>query len=154
MMSKGVVEDDVIAKLWQVYSKPASALPPSSPSRARADPRRLLAFRSGSDKAIPKFQRRGAIIVLGMFAGPKPEVVADHVETLLKIGLGPHGKVRLLRSSREMGLKADLEINQRLTSSSPSTLALLSVEWLVASRRSRVSFLPCAEHPATSRADS
>ena len=29
-----------------------------------------------------------------MFAGPKPEVVADHVETLLKIGLGPHGKVR------------------------------------------------------------
>lgn len=28
-----------------------------------------------------------------MFAVPKPEVVADHVETLLKIGLGPHGKV-------------------------------------------------------------
>ncbi|ORY92830.1 non-SMC mitotic condensation complex subunit 1-domain-containing protein [Leucosporidium creatinivorum] len=69
MMSKGVVEDEVIAKLWQVYS---------------------------SERAIPKFQRRGAIIVLGMFAGPKPEVVADHVETLLKIGLGPHGKLDLV----------------------------------------------------------
>jgi condensin complex subunit 1 len=50
--------------------------------------------RVGTAKDIPRFQRRGAIIVLGMFAAPKPEVVADHVETLLKIGLGPHGKVR------------------------------------------------------------
>jgi condensin complex subunit 1 len=47
----------------------------------------------GTDKGIPKFQRRGAIIVLGMFAAPKPEVVAEHVDILLKIGLGPHGKV-------------------------------------------------------------
>lgn len=70
MMAKGVVHDDVISKLWQVY---------------------------GTNKEIPRFQRRGAIIVLGMFAAPKPEVVADHVETLLKIGLGPRGKVSPLR---------------------------------------------------------
>lgn len=49
----------------------------------------------GTSKEIPKFQRRGAIITLGMFAQPKPEVVADHVETLLKIGLGSLGRVRL-----------------------------------------------------------
>ncbi|SGY44625.1 BQ5605_C001g00183 [Microbotryum silenes-dioicae] len=69
MMSKGVVEDDVIAKLWQVYS---------------------------TDKSIPKFQRRGAIIVLGMFAAPRPEIISEHVETLLRIGLGAHGKLDLV----------------------------------------------------------
>ncbi|KAL7340777.1 condensin complex subunit 1 [Rhodotorula toruloides] len=69
MMAKGVVDDQVITKLWQVYS---------------------------TSKDIPKFQRRGAIIVLGMFAQTKPEVVADHVDTLLKIGLGPHGKQDLV----------------------------------------------------------
>jgi hypothetical protein len=56
-----------------------------------ADVQRTLS--PGTDKTIPKFQRRGAIIVLAMFAKPKPDVIADHVETLLKIGLGPHGKV-------------------------------------------------------------
>ncbi|GAA5928884.1 condensin subunit YCS4 [Sporobolomyces koalae] len=69
MMSRGVVEDDVILKLWQVYS---------------------------TSKDIPKFQRRGAIITLGMFAQPKPEVVADHVDTLLKIGLGSLGRADLV----------------------------------------------------------
>lgn len=48
---------------------------------------------TGSTKDLPRFQRRGAIIALGMFAAPKPEVVAEHVETLLKIGLGPYGRV-------------------------------------------------------------
>ncbi|GAA6061284.1 hypothetical protein JCM10212_004690 [Sporobolomyces blumeae] len=69
MMSRGVVDDEVVTKLWQVYSTP---------------------------KDIPRFQRRGAIITLGMFAQPKPEVVADHVETLLKIGLGPRGRSDLV----------------------------------------------------------
>ena len=63
-----------------------------SPSSSRAS--RLTLFSLGTPKEIPRFQRRGAIIVLAMFAAPKPEVVAEHVETLLKIGLGPHGKVR------------------------------------------------------------
>ncbi|GAA5885058.1 hypothetical protein JCM16303_006383 [Sporobolomyces ruberrimus] len=69
MMSRGVVDDEVINKLWQVYS---------------------------TSKEIPRFQRRGAIITLGMFAQPKPEVVADHVETLLKIGLGSLGRADLV----------------------------------------------------------
>lgn len=69
MMAKGVVEDDVVTKLWAVYS---------------------------TNKDVQRYQRRGAIIVLGMLAAPKPDVVADQVETLLKIGLGPHGKADLV----------------------------------------------------------
>ncbi|KAM0749558.1 hypothetical protein T439DRAFT_315829 [Meredithblackwellia eburnea MCA 4105] len=69
MMAKGVVSDEVITKLWAVYSTP---------------------------KDIPRFQRRGAIIVLGMFAAPKPDVVSENIELLLKIGLGPHGKADLI----------------------------------------------------------
>ena len=55
-------------------------------------------YLSGTSKEIPRFQRRGAIITLGMFAQPKPEVVADHVETLLKIGLGSLGRVKFFFS--------------------------------------------------------
>ncbi|GAA5829706.1 hypothetical protein JCM3766R1_001272 [Sporobolomyces carnicolor] len=69
MMSRGVVDDEVINKLWQVYS---------------------------TSKEIPRFQRRGSIITLGMFAQPRPEVVADHVDTLLKIGLGSLGRADLV----------------------------------------------------------
>ncbi|KAK4702260.1 condensin complex subunit 1, partial [Phenoliferia sp. Uapishka_3] len=69
MMAKGVVDDAVISKLWKVYS---------------------------TSKDIPRFQRRGAIIVLGMFAAPNPTVVSENIELLLKIGLGPHGKADLI----------------------------------------------------------
>lgn len=42
---------------------------------------------------MPKPQRRGAIIILGMLALAKRSVVTDRVDTLLRIGLGPFGKV-------------------------------------------------------------
>ena len=48
----------------------------------------------GTDKDISRQQRRGAIIILGMIAGAKRQIVTDCVDTLLKIGLGPRGKVR------------------------------------------------------------
>ena len=67
LMNENAVHDDVIARLWQAYS---------------------------SSKDIPKEQRRGAIIVLGMLATAKPEVASAHLDLLLKIGLGQHGKVR------------------------------------------------------------
>lgn len=66
MMLDGGVHPDVINKLWQVYS---------------------------TEQEIPKAQRQGAIIILGMLAVAKREIVADRVEALLKIGLGPHGMV-------------------------------------------------------------
>ena len=47
----------------------------------------------GSDKQLPKEQRRGAIIILGMLALAKRHVVTDRADVLLKIGLGPLGKV-------------------------------------------------------------
>jgi hypothetical protein len=69
MMERGYVHEDVIYKLWEVYS---------------------------TSKDIPKQQRRGAIIVLGMLAAPRPNVVADNLDKLVAIGLGPIGKVSTL----------------------------------------------------------
>jgi hypothetical protein len=48
----------------------------------------------GTDKDISRQQRRGAIIILGMIAGAKRQIVTDRVDTLLKVGLGPRGRVR------------------------------------------------------------
>ncbi|KAK3804526.1 MAG: LOW QUALITY PROTEIN: non-SMC mitotic condensation complex subunit 1-domain-containing protein [Benniella sp.] len=59
------ISDEVVEKLWQVYSH---------------------------NKEIPNQQRRGAIIILGMLAKAKPDIVAQKIETILKIGLGKHGK--------------------------------------------------------------
>ena len=53
---------------------------------------RLISSFAGTSKGIPRAQRRGAIIILGMFAIPKPEMVQDHIEDLLKVGLGPLGR--------------------------------------------------------------
>jgi hypothetical protein len=53
----------------------------------------LFNFFPGSEKPLPREQRRGAIIVLGMLAVANRTVVSERVETLLKTGLGPFGKV-------------------------------------------------------------
>ena len=54
----------------------------------------LSESRPGTDKDISRQQRRGAIIILGMIAGAKRQIVTDRVDTLLKVGLGHRGKVR------------------------------------------------------------
>ncbi|KAF9919096.1 Condensin complex subunit [Lobosporangium transversale] len=59
------ISDEVVEKLWQVYSH---------------------------HKDIPNVQRRGAIIILSMLAKAKPGIVSQKIETILKIGLGKHGK--------------------------------------------------------------
>ncbi|KAG8948308.1 Condensin complex subunit, partial [Tulasnella sp. 419] len=69
MMVDGQIHPDVTKKLWHVYSV---------------------------DKEIPRCQRRGAIIILGMIALAKKEVVTERLETLLRIGLGPLGKADLV----------------------------------------------------------
>ncbi|KAG0342692.1 Condensin complex subunit [Podila horticola] len=66
--SEITISDEVIEKLWQVYSH---------------------------QKEIPNPQRRGAIIILGMLAKAKPDIVAQKIEVILKIGLGKHGKADL-----------------------------------------------------------
>ncbi|THG99612.1 hypothetical protein EW026_g2781 [Hermanssonia centrifuga] len=68
MMEDGQIHSDVIGKLWQVYS---------------------------SERPLPRAQRRGTVIILGMLALARRSVVADRVDTLVKIGLGSRGRVDL-----------------------------------------------------------
>ncbi|KAK4160517.1 putative condensin complex subunit 1 [Cladorrhinum sp. PSN259] len=69
MMKQGMIPDIVMAKLWQVYGV--------------------------QKREISKKQRRGAIIVLGMLATASPEIVVGEMETMLRTGLGAHGRADL-----------------------------------------------------------
>ncbi|KAK3346397.1 condensin-like protein [Lasiosphaeria hispida] len=69
MMKGGMIPDIVVAKLWQVYGV--------------------------QKREISRTQRRGAIIVLGMLATASPEIVVGEMETMLRTGLGPHGRADL-----------------------------------------------------------
>ncbi|KAH9963997.1 non-SMC mitotic condensation complex subunit 1-domain-containing protein [Lactifluus volemus] len=69
MMDDDQIHSDVVTKLWQVYS---------------------------SERPLPKQQRRGAMIIIGMLALARRSVVQDRVDVLLKIGLGPVGKADLI----------------------------------------------------------
>ena len=64
METEDMIHPDVVRKLWQVYEV---------------------------QRPIPRAQRRGAIMILSMLASARREIVADHIDTLLKIGLGPLG---------------------------------------------------------------
>lgn len=66
MMKGGMIPDIVVAKLWQVYGV--------------------------QRREISRTQRRGAITVLGMLATASPEIVVGEMETMLRTGLGPHGR--------------------------------------------------------------
>ncbi|KAJ8082013.1 condensin complex non-SMC subunit Cnd1 [Marasmius tenuissimus] len=68
MMEENSIHHDVINKLWQIFEKP---------------------------RQLPKEQRRGAIIVLGMMALAKRSVLTDRVDAMLKVGLGALGKADL-----------------------------------------------------------
>ncbi|KAJ5162438.1 hypothetical protein N7492_007830 [Penicillium capsulatum] len=70
MMKAGHISEEVIAKLWQVYSV--------------------------QKKEISRTQRRGAIIVLGMLALADPEIVVKEIEAMLRIGLGGFGRSDLV----------------------------------------------------------
>ncbi len=66
MMKEGHVSELVLTKLWQVYGV--------------------------QKQEISKSQRRGAIIVLGMLAMAKPDIVVKEMSTMLRIGLGSLGR--------------------------------------------------------------
>lgn len=53
----------------------------------------MLTCSEGSERPLPRIQRRGAVIILGMLALAKRSVVADRVDVLVKIGLGKLGQV-------------------------------------------------------------
>ncbi|KAI5776835.1 armadillo-type protein [Geopyxis carbonaria] len=66
MMNDNHISDLVVRKLWAVYGS-----------------------RGGE---VPRPQRRGAVIVLGMLALADPEIVVKELETLLRVGLGSLGR--------------------------------------------------------------
>ncbi|ROT37807.1 condensin complex component cnd1 [Sodiomyces alkalinus F11] len=66
MMKAGMIPELVVTKLWQVYGVQKREISPK--------------------------QRRGAIIVLGMLATASPEIVVGEMETMLRTGLGAHGR--------------------------------------------------------------
>lgn len=66
MMKGGMIPEVVITKLWQVYGV--------------------------QKREISKTQRRGAIVILGMLATANPEIVVGEMETMLRTGLGAHGR--------------------------------------------------------------
>lgn len=66
MMKSNHISELVVTKLWQVYGI--------------------------QKREISKSQRRGSIIVLGMLATAKPEIVVGEMETMLRIGLGGLGR--------------------------------------------------------------
>ena len=51
---------------------------------------------SNPARELPKQQRRGAVIILGMLAVASPKIVETRREDLIKIGLGARGKVGLV----------------------------------------------------------
>jgi len=51
---------------------------------------------SNPTRELPKQQRRGAVIILGMLAVASPKIVETRREDLIKIGLGARGKVGLV----------------------------------------------------------
>lgn len=63
------ISDLAVTKLWQVYGV--------------------------QKQEISKNQRRGAIIVLGMLAMAEPDIVVKEMGTMLRIGLGSHGRADL-----------------------------------------------------------
>ena len=70
MMKAEHVPSLVVQKLWQVYGV--------------------------QRQEISRSQRRGAIIVLGMLATADPDIVVREMATLLRIGLGQHGREDLV----------------------------------------------------------
>lgn len=66
MMQANHISELVVTKLWQVYGV--------------------------QRREISKSQRRGSVIVLGMLATAKPEIVVGEIETMLRIGLGSLGR--------------------------------------------------------------
>ncbi|RKP34889.1 non-SMC mitotic condensation complex subunit 1-domain-containing protein [Dimargaris cristalligena] len=70
MMHDDLITADVIAKLWSVYSY--------------------------TKDDLPRHQRQGAIIILGMLAKAKRDLVANSVDALLRVGLGRLGRADLV----------------------------------------------------------
>lgn len=108
MMDSNYISDLVISKLWQVY---------------------------GVDKReISRSQRRGSIIVLGMLARAKPEIVIGEIETMLRIGLGRLGWADFNLSKYTCIALGRINSTERKTKVERAQFAKLSNDHLVLQR--------------------
>lgn len=53
---------------------------------------------TASERSLPRAQRRGAVIILGMLALARRHVAADRLDVLIRIGLGKLGQVAMLKA--------------------------------------------------------
>ncbi|KAI1338148.1 condensin component [Xylariaceae sp. FL0016] len=116
MMKGGMISDRVITKLWEVYG-----------------------FQR---REISRSQRRGAIIVLGMLATAAPEIVVGEMETMLKFGLGSHGKNDLQLAKYTCIALRRLNPTGRQAKDSPIKFSRLPNEHAVLARLAAITEVP------------
>ncbi|KAI1194180.1 armadillo-type protein [Nemania serpens] len=116
MMKQGMVSDRVIAKLWGVYG-----------------------FQK---REISRSQRRGAIIVLGMLATASPEIVVGEMETMLRFGLGPHGRADLQLAKYTCIALRRLNPTGRQAKDSSATFSRLPNEHAVLAKLAAITEVP------------
>ncbi|KAI1499276.1 condensin component [Biscogniauxia marginata] len=116
MMKGGMISDRVITKLWEVYG-----------------------FHK---REISRSQRRGAIIVLGMLATAAPEIVVGEMETMLRTGLGGHGRADLQLAKFTCIALRRLNPTGRQAKDSPVKFSRLPNEHAVLARLAAITEVP------------
>lgn len=116
MMKGGMISDRVITKLWEVYG-----------------------FHK---REISRSQRRGAIIVLGMLATASPEIVVGEMETMLRTGLGSHGRADLQLAKFTCIALRRLNPTGRQAKDSTVTFSRLPNEHAVLARLAAITEVP------------
>ncbi|CAJ2508488.1 Uu.00g135140.m01.CDS01 [Anthostomella pinea] len=116
MMKGGMISDRVITKLWEVYG-----------------------FQK---REISRSQRRGAIIVLGMLATASPEIVVGEMETMLRTGLGSHGRSDLQLAKYTCIALRRLNPTGRQAKDSPVSFSRLPNEHAVLAKLAAITEVP------------
>ncbi|GAP91571.1 putative condensin complex component [Rosellinia necatrix] len=116
MMKQGMIPDRVISKLWGVYG-----------------------FQK---REISRSQRRGAIIVLGMLASASPEIVVGEMETMLRFGLGAHGRADLQLAKYTCIALRRLNPTGRQAKESSATFSRLPNEHAVLAKLAAITEVP------------
>lgn len=118
MMKGGIIPELVVAKLWQVYGV--------------------------QKREISRNQRRGAIIVLGMLATASPEIVVGEIETMLRTGLGSHGRNDLQLAKYTCIALRRINSTSRQTKEASVTFSRLPNDHAVSVRLAAITEVPSA----------
>ncbi|KAI0121699.1 condensin [Xylariales sp. AK1849] len=116
MMKGGMIPDQVITKLWEVYGY--------------------------HKREISRSQRRGAIMVLGMLATANPEIVVGEMETMLRTGLGANGRADLQLAKYTCIALRRLNPTGRQAKDSPVKFSRLPNEHAVLTKLAAITEVP------------